>query len=167
MKESSDDEMKTPFPLARTDALVVKELANETLVYDLERHKAHCLNQTAALIWNHCDGKTSIGELGSVVEKEMGSAIGEEGVWFALEQLKKSKLLVELVARPADVPKLTRRELMTRIGVAASIPLVVSILAPTAAAGTSCTSVPCLFPTEDAKCINLGCSRCSAAGFCE
>ncbi len=38
-------------PHGRKDGLVVKELGNETLVYDLERDEAHCLNQTAALVW--------------------------------------------------------------------------------------------------------------------
>jgi hypothetical protein len=38
-------------PRARRDELVVEELDDETLVYDLERHKARCLNHTAALVW--------------------------------------------------------------------------------------------------------------------
>jgi hypothetical protein len=32
-------------PTARKDQLIVKELDDETLVYDLERDEAHCLNQ--------------------------------------------------------------------------------------------------------------------------
>ena len=47
-------------PAARTSGLVVRELAEETLVYDEERHRAHCLNRTAALVWRHCDGKTPV-----------------------------------------------------------------------------------------------------------
>jgi hypothetical protein len=43
-------------PQARTEGLTVRELAEETLVYDKERHKAHCLNRTAACVWKHCDG---------------------------------------------------------------------------------------------------------------
>lgn len=31
-------------PLARREELVVPELADEVLVYDLRQHKAHCLN---------------------------------------------------------------------------------------------------------------------------
>ena len=33
-------------PRARQDELVVEELQDETLVYDLERHKACCLSRT-------------------------------------------------------------------------------------------------------------------------
>src|SRR6266571_4556339 len=36
-------------PLARKEGLVVKEVSGEVLLYDLDRDKAHCLNQTAAL----------------------------------------------------------------------------------------------------------------------
>jgi len=50
-------------PLARQDRLVVQELSEEVLVYDLDRHRAHCLNRTAALIWRHCDGSTSVAEM--------------------------------------------------------------------------------------------------------
>ena len=39
-------------PRARQDELVVEELQDETLVYDLKRHKARCLNRTAALVWS-------------------------------------------------------------------------------------------------------------------
>ena len=40
-------------PRARTEGLVVTELPDELLVYDLERHRAHCLNPTAALVFKH------------------------------------------------------------------------------------------------------------------
>ena len=40
-------------PRARKDGLVIKELVNETLVYDLERDEAQCLNQTAPLVWKY------------------------------------------------------------------------------------------------------------------
>ena len=37
-------------PRARQDELVVEELPDETLVYDLKRHKALCLNRTSVLV---------------------------------------------------------------------------------------------------------------------
>ena len=49
-----------PFARKREGHLVIDELPDEVLVYDLDRHKAHCLNQTAALVWQHCDGKMAI-----------------------------------------------------------------------------------------------------------
>ena len=53
----------THTPTARRDRLIVRELENETLVYDQANDEAHCLNQTAALVWKHCDGRTTVDEI--------------------------------------------------------------------------------------------------------
>jgi len=53
-------------PRARKDDLLIQDLPEETLVYDVVRHRAHCLNRTAALVWRHCDGKTSVEKLARV-----------------------------------------------------------------------------------------------------
>ena len=55
--------MKLNIPLARKECLVIKELPDETLVYDTKHDKAHCLNNTAALVWKNCDGKRTITQL--------------------------------------------------------------------------------------------------------
>ena len=49
-------------PQARTSGLIVKEVDGEILIYDRETNKAHCLNQTAAKVWEHCDGKTTVSQ---------------------------------------------------------------------------------------------------------
>ena len=61
-------------PRARIDGLVIKELPNETLVYDLERDEAHCLNQAAALVWKHCDGKTTIVKMTSLLQAQLDTS---------------------------------------------------------------------------------------------
>ena len=50
-------------PRRRQDRLVVRELGDELLVYDLDRHRACCLNASAALVWRHCDGHTPVTEI--------------------------------------------------------------------------------------------------------
>ena len=127
-------------PQARTTGVVVEHLADEVLVYDLERDRAHCLNEAAARVWEKCDGKRSVGEI--------GEAVGDEGAaWEAVEQLSKAGLLVEKVKRPGA--GMGRREVIKRIAVAAAIgvPVVTSIVAPMAShaancrpAGQSCTT---------------------------
>ena len=62
-------------PLARTESLIIKELADETLIYDTQRDKAHCLNSTAALVWKNCDGKRSVNDLRELIEKDAGVAV--------------------------------------------------------------------------------------------
>lgn len=81
------------FPLARTDKLTVRALPDETLVYDHQRHKAHCLNATAALVWQHCDGRTSADALAGLVAERLGVGQAVEVVGLALEQLGRRHLL--------------------------------------------------------------------------
>ena len=66
-------------PRARQDELVVEELPDETLLYDLKSHKASCLNRTAALVWSHCDGQTSVAEMATMLERQL--KIPTDGRW--------------------------------------------------------------------------------------
>ena len=44
-------------PKARAEGVVVRELDEEVLVYDLDTHRAVCLNGAAAAVWRLCDGR--------------------------------------------------------------------------------------------------------------
>ncbi|MDT4953784.1 MAG: hypothetical protein QOJ02_1922 [Acidobacteriota bacterium] len=126
-------------PLARKEGLLVQELPHEVLVYDSERHKAHCLNPTAALVWKHCDGRTSVSEIARLLEKSLGTgAVDEDVVWCALNQLEKDHLLEEKLAWPIGMERISRRTLMRRVGIAVVLlPVITTIVAPTALAGSS------------------------------
>jgi len=67
-------------PKARTEGIVVRELPEEVLVYDLERHAAVCLNRTAALVWKRCDGRASVGELSRSLAAELQTEGGAEEI---------------------------------------------------------------------------------------
>jgi hypothetical protein len=151
------------FPLARKDGLLVRELSEELLVYDRERNRAHCLNKSAALIWTHCDGVTSVSKISSLLNERSEAHVDEQVVWFALDQFAKDHLLQERMKRPAGVSKLSRRELIQRLGVAASIPLVASVFAPTVFAAASCTQT-C---TIVAQCTVPGCQAGCVSGVCQ
>ena len=60
-------------PEKREEDLTIVELPEETLVYDLKRHRAYCLNRTVALIWRHCDGRTTAAELAVTMGEEVTS----------------------------------------------------------------------------------------------
>jgi hypothetical protein len=125
-------------PRARKEGLLVQELSDEVLVYDLECDKAHCLNPTAALVWKHCDGRTSVEQITRLLEKSLGTIVDEDVVWCALNQLEKDKLLGDKVAWPMGMERISRRTLIRRVGMAAVLlPLITTITAPTAQAGTS------------------------------
>ena len=124
-------------PRARQDELVVEELPDETLVYDLKRHKARCLNRTAALVWQRCDGKTSVADVAVLLEEQLTTPTDEAVVWMALDRLGRAHLLSEPVTLPADRAQYSRREVLRTLRQAAGIsllPVVASILAPRAAA---------------------------------
>lgn len=141
-------------PRARTEGLVVQNLEDEVLVYDLERHKAHSLNRTAAIIWRHCDGRTTLEELARLLKTELKTEVDEELVCFALEQLGRDHLLEERAQLPMNGARMSRRALMLRLGMAAAlVPLVTTISAPTANAATSCVGVPCPGGTCPGICI--------------
>ena len=156
--------MKEVLPLARKAGLIIKELDDEVLVYDLESDKAHCLNQTAARVWQHCDGKRTVSQLRRLMEKEAGSFIPEELIWLALDQLEQFKLLKAPVSRPKNLAGMSRRRLIRTAGIAAavSIPVITSIIAPIPAQAASCTAptnrnndCPCNSSTQCAS----GCCR--------
>ncbi len=129
-------------PHARKESLLVEELSDETLVYDEERHKAHCLNQTAAFVWRHCDGRTSVSELARLLEDELGIPANEEVVWLALDRLERVHLLQERGEHGTETPRYSRRQLVTRLAqIGIAVPMVVSIVSPLAAAAVSCVTL--------------------------
>ena len=154
---------KQLMPQARRDGLVVQELSGEVLVYDVDSNKAHCLNSTAALVWQYCDGKTSISQIARAIEGAMNAPVDEDIIWLGVEQLNKSKLLRERTTVPDQKLGLSRRDVMKRIGLAAavSLPVVTSIIAPTAAQAANCLPAGsgC---TASAQC----CSGLCNAGTC-
>ena len=140
-------------PRARKQGLVVQALPEETLVYDLDRDRAHCLNQTASLVWERCDGRTTTKEIALSLAKSMKLPVNEQIVWLALDQLNRNHLLSEESFIPKTVAGMNRREVVRALGITAAvaIPMVASIVAPTPARASSCVQPgqPC---TSSAQC---------------
>ena len=120
-------------PQARQDRVIVQEVGQELAVYDQARHRAHRLNRTAALVWRHCDGHTTVAEQAALLARE-GLPADEELVWLALEQLDKAQLLSAPLEQPAGATALSRRQALNRArlaGLALMVPVVGTIIAPT------------------------------------
>ena len=140
----------TPRPKARAEGVVVRELGEEVLAYDLETHRAVCLNGAAAEVWRLCDGRRTPDDIRRALARTAHGAVPEEFVWLALEQLGRDRLLEARVpTRPAALAGLSRREMIRRVGLAAglALPAVASIVAPTPADAASC--VPSGGPCAD------------------
>ena len=131
----------THLPRMREHELIVDDgLPDEVLVYDLVRHKAHCLNHTAALVWKNCDGKSTASEIAARVSRKLKQEFPEDAVWLALRQLEKLHLLEQAMPMPPRFAGMSRREMIRNLSVAAAvaIPVVTSIVAPTAADANTC-----------------------------
>ena len=156
-------EREQSLPEARKEGLIVQRLADEVLVYDQDRHKAHCLNQTAALVWERCDGKTTVAKLAEQMSRRTGKQVGEDIVRLAIAQLAKGQLLEESANQP-KAQGVSRREMMKRAGLAAAIalPVVTSIVAPKAAQAATCvpTGGSC---TTSAQCCSGLCNTTTCA----
>jgi len=129
---------RNQLPKARQEQLIVKELPDELLIYDLQSDKAHCLNETAALVWKNCDGHKTVDQLRELMEENASSPVPEEMVWLALDQLEAFRLLDEAVLKPAQFAGMSRRDMVRRVGIAAiALPVILSIVSPTAQAQAS------------------------------
>ena len=127
-------------PEARREGLIVQELSDEVLVYDRDRNKAHCLNSTAALVWKYCDGKTPVSQIARAIEGEINVQLDEDIIWLGVEQLNKSHLLRKPAALTNHKSGLSRRDVIKRIGLGAAValPVVTSIISPSAAHAANC-----------------------------
>ncbi len=151
--------VKQTKPLARKEGLVIQELPDEVLVYDLDRDRAHCLNETAAFVWQRCDGRTTTGEIARSLGTKVNAPVDEKVVWFAIDQLKQNHLMTNTPVPPQRVAGLNRREMVRALGLAAAVavPVVASIVAPTPAQASTClaSGQPC---TTGAQCCSGVCT---------
>ena len=145
------------YPHARTEELIVRQLATDTLVYDKTQHKALCLNESAAFLWQHCDGKTPASILADKMGTHFNTPVDEDVVHHGLSQLSKQGLLHRRLQTPrsATAAAMSRRTMLRRTGVAAaiSLPLVTAIVAPRAAQAATGTGSgsPCMTNSDCAS----------------
>lgn len=135
--------METYNPKTRSTRIFVQQLPDELMVYDVERNEVHCLNGTAARVWELCDGTSTVAEIAQRLGSDLEPHAAETLVWCALDQFAEKHLLEEVMAsppalalyRPADM---SRRQMMLRAGlIVGLLPVVDSIIAPPAALAQS------------------------------
>lgn len=152
-------------PTMRKHGLVIDDLTDEVLIYDLDRHEAHCLNRSAALVWRSCDGARPPAEIARRLTAELDAPFSEDLVLLALSQLEKFHLLEQAETAPAHFPGLSRRQMVRRLGFAAAVavPVITSIVAPTAVQAATCIQ-----PGQPCNVNVLCCSilGCNPSGQC-
>ena len=145
----------TQLPRARRNGLIVEALPDEVLIYDSDRDVALCLNQAVTSVWKLCDGQTMPARMALLIEKEFQVSSGAEIVSLALKRLDECDLLAAKV--PIFLPGISRRELVRRLGIAAAlVPVITLILVPTASAQATCGANGSLC-TVNADCCSNNC----------
>lgn len=154
--KSSEDKTK---PISLKNNVLVQELEKELLLYDLDRNKAFCLNETSLMVWNLCDGENTVEDIRHKVSIQLKTNIPEEIIWLTLEGLKNEKLLNNHKEITINFKGLNRREIIKKVGFSTliALPLISTIVSPNAAAAQSqvCrSSTTCL--CADASCLEFG-----------
>ena len=147
-------------PSARTEGLVVEEIGDELLVYDLNTDEAHSLDPAAAAIWRACDGTATVAGIATRLN------LDDAAVQATLKHLGELNLLA------GEVPAVTvthsrravlRRGLVAGAAGAVAVPVIHSIVAPAPAHAQS--SSLCSFSSECTSgcCCMVG---TGSTGFC-
>ena len=146
------------FPRLRADGLVIHELPDEVLVYDKVRDRAHCLNQSAALVWRACDGQCTPSEIARKLTTQLAVAVPEDLVLLALVQLEEIHLLEQRETVAPSFAGISRRQMARSLGLGAAValPVITSILVPTPAQAATC-----LAPGQPCSPVTLCCTSCN------
>lgn len=121
-------------PKARTEGLVLRTVGPDLVIYDKTADKSHTLNETAAVIFRHCDGTRSVEDLAKLLPEGGEPAERESLVWSAIAQFNRGELLVEKIAVPGEM---NRRESFAKLAAAVALPVVLSMMAPNKAQAIS------------------------------
>jgi hypothetical protein len=147
-------------PRMREQRLVIDDLSDEVLVYDLDRHKAHCLNKTAGMVWRACDGHSSAAAISRRLTRDLRAPFSQDLVWLALRQLHRQHLLEQSISLPPRFVDMSRRQMIRNLGIAAgvAVPVVTSIVSPTPSQAATCAA------RGESCMIKLCCSGVSCSG---
>ena len=142
-------------PKARNENIVVNELKDEVLVYDLTTSEAFCLNETSSKVFNACNGETTFADL------RTKNKLTNDVIYLALDGLKKKNLIDGDYTSP--FAGMNRREVIRKVGLASMIalPMISALVAPPAAHAASGAG---LLPNGSA-CTQATASSC-ASGNC-
>jgi hypothetical protein len=160
-------------PQTRRSGLLIRELPDELLVYDQEQHRAHCLNRTAALVFQQADGTRTLDELARVLDP--AAAAGPDAVsavTLAVAQLAAAGLLEGSLLPDGPATSLSRRDVARRFGIAAAIllPAVATLVAPTPAEAAATCVQSCAGQLNGTQCTCTGETTCTlfcVSGLCD
>jgi hypothetical protein len=155
-------------PISRRSNVVVQDLENEVLIYDSNLDRAFCLNRTAALVYQLCDGTRTIAEVSRRMSDRLRNPVSEDFVYLALDELRKNDLLENGTDYVSPFAGMARRQAVRRIGLASMIalPMISSLISPIAANAGSLAAAgqPCAPAGSQGNCASGTSCRTPPAG---
>ena len=122
-------------PKARRNDLVIREIGDETMVYDLHNDRAHCLSPLAVCVWKHCDGSIDPCQLLPLVRRCHDTGVEQVEIDAVLNTLFRAGLVDQTSPEAGDRTYRSRRRILT--AAAAGALAVATIVAPTPAQAQS------------------------------
>jgi hypothetical protein len=110
----------------RVEDVLIERMADEILVMKEESMEAHALNQSAATVYDLCDGNTSKSEMAAEIHRRTGLPADEEIVDLALAELVETGLVT--LDRPKSEPPVTRRSLIRRLTLSSTLALLLPVV---------------------------------------
>lgn len=148
--------MKT-LPHGISSDIVVQALDDELLVYFLKTNRAICLNKTAAIVFNACNGIKTLDDL------RREHKFTDDLIYLTLDELQKNNLLENY--QSTYFANLSRREAVKRVGLATMIalPVVAQLVAPRASeAASGARLANGAICSTNTRCLS---NRCGEDGF--
>lgn len=157
-------------PVSRQSNILLQNLEKELLIYDLQNHRAYCLNPPSKMVFQLSDGSKTALEISEAVSRKLDVLFGEDLVWLALHDLERKDLLVNGKEFTDQLAGLSRRKMIKRVGLAsmAALPIVASVVAPPAVHALS-TLPPNSRCTVPGQCTSGSCAPTSflpVGSFC-
>jgi outer membrane biosynthesis protein TonB len=122
----------------RVEGVHLEHAADEILVMKPGTLEAHALNQSAAAVYELCDGKTSKSDMAAAIRRRTSLPADEEIVDLALAELVDAGLVA--LDNPEPPSTITRRSLIRRLALSSvatmMLPVVETILVPPVEAAT-------------------------------
>ena len=128
----------------RVEDVEIERTADEILAMKEESLEAHALNQSAATVYDLCDGNTSKSEMAGEIYRHTGLPADEEIVDLALAELVETGLV--MLNHPESRSAGTRRSLIRRLTLSSTLalmlPVVETVAVPAAAERRTLSPTP-------------------------
>ena len=129
-------------PVVRRQDVIVQEVDRQTMLFDSATAEFHLLNEVAAFVFRHADGRATPAEILQLARTELDPELELPEIEAAVAELDRVNLLQRQPG--ASARPMPRREAVRRLGVSAAVvlPFVTSMVAPPPAKALSGNGSP-------------------------